>query len=132
MCFFSNSNDLLKESPGLLESSTVHHGRALLEYTNKYDIDIEKLSQASQENTKNRRENKKNMMKKGLEIERDIRKMAKSLRKNSVLREKKVDVATAQNVTQETPCPTPALNETENNRCASGVVLGCWEGGGGV
>jgi hypothetical protein len=108
----------LNESPGLLESSTgkVHHGRALLEYTDKYNIDVGKFSPAAeQENSKIKRENKKNMMKKGLETERDSGKMPKSWKKSSVIKEKRA----TRNVTQETPVvcnPTPPLNETENNR----------------
>ena len=114
---FGNFKDKLKESPALLESlaSKVHHGRALLEYTDKYNIDIKKFSPVEQENSKIKRENKKNMMKKGLEIERDNGKIAKSLGKNHNLKQKRA----ARNITQDTPVvcnPKPTVNETENNR----------------
>ena len=93
----------------------MHHGRALLEYTDKYNIDVKKFSPVEQENTKIKRENKKNIMKKGLEIERDNGKIAKSLGKNSILKQK----VAARNVTRDTPVvcnPKPPHNETENNR----------------
>ena len=95
----------------------MHHGRALLEYTDKYNIDIEKFSsaKANQENT--RRENKQNEMKKGLEIERDSRKTAGSLRDR--VKAKKAGLAAARNTTGEIPSicnPRPVMNETEINR----------------
>ena len=112
----------------MLESSTgsVHHGRALLEYTDKYNIDIERLSSAktNQENTK--RESKKNQMKKGLEIERDSGKTADSLRDR--VKSRKAGLVAARNATRGIPSicnPRPDLNETENNRWVFGFVIGC-------
>lgn len=125
---FSNFKEQVKESPGLLESSTNHHGRALLEYTEKYNIDVKKFSQVNQNNspsglhnTIKRRENKKNLMKKGLEIERDSGKTVSSSRRTRVLREetdRRTAGSAARNVTQQTPiiCKPPPTNETENNR----------------
>ena len=95
----------------------MHHGRALLEYTDKYNIDIEKFSSAktNQENTK--RESKQNQMKKGLEVERDSGKAAGSLKDR--VRAKKAGLAAARNTTREVPSicnPRPVMNETEINR----------------
>ena len=119
--FFSNFKSHLKESQGLLESSTdkIHHGRALLEYTDKYNIDIEKFSSAKEDNvnTKNRRENKKSMMKKGLQIERDNGKTGSLLKKNSSVKAKRNSLTNMRNVTQQIPslCK-PTVNETEMTR----------------
>lgn len=82
----------------------------MLEYTEKYNINIEKVSNVKQsdeqigsETVKDRRHHKKTLMTKGLVMERNNRKTV-----GSAIR----------NVTQQLPaiCKPPQTNETENNR----------------
>lgn len=105
----SNLRGTSKETPGLITSSpVVHHGRALLEYTEKYNIDIDKISETKQasasQSAQDRRQHKKSLLKKGLVTERNNKKI--------------VGGSTARNVTQQIPsvCKSPPTNETENNR----------------
>ena len=104
----SNLSGTSKETQSLIASTpAVHHGRALLEYTEKYNIDVEKLAtqrSSAEENSRVRRQDKKSLMKKGLVSERNSKKTVGS---------------TLRNITRDTPsvCKSaPQFNETENSR----------------
>ena len=108
--YHRNIRGTSKETQALITSSPARHGRALLEYTEKYNIDVEKVSQmtpisrpSAGETRRDQRQRKKSILNKGLITERNSRRTVRSV---------------ARNVTQPSSsiCKPPKTNETENNR----------------
>ncbi|XP_046844473.1 cyclic AMP-dependent transcription factor ATF-6 alpha-like isoform X2 [Xenia sp. Carnegie-2017] len=115
---FGEFKNSIKDSPGLIESSIkLHHGRALLEYTDKYDI---KLTEASTKKDDTREmSHKKEKSVEKLEIENKKKKMIQRLKERYNEKERGVGASISRNLTTQEPsiCKSnPPVNKTENNR----------------